>query len=66
MVVYRTMSAVLGQDPTLTAKVTANPLDNRGPQRTTLDRYTHPDLHRSVGQEPSDHLTSPRVKALYC
>jgi hypothetical protein len=32
--------------PPLTAKLTANPPDYRGPRRTTLDGYTHPELRR--------------------
>ena len=32
--------------PWLTAKLTANPPDNRRPQRTTLDAYTRPELRR--------------------
>jgi hypothetical protein len=36
--------------PRLTAKLTANPHDNRDPRRTTLDGYTHPELRRSGGR----------------
>ena len=32
--------------PWLTAKLTANPPDNRGLPRTTVDGYTHPELRR--------------------
>ena len=32
--------------PQLTAKLTANPPDNRGPQRIALDGYIRPELRR--------------------
>jgi hypothetical protein len=38
---------LLVQDPPrLTAKLTANPHDNRGPQGMTMDAYTRPELRR--------------------
>ena len=50
--------------PRLTAKLTANPHDNRGQQRTTADGYTRPELRRRGGRRSLDQLTSPRVTAL--
>ena len=41
----------------LTARLTANPPDNRHPRRTTLDAYTHSDLRRCGRQCPPDQLT---------
>jgi hypothetical protein len=36
--------------PWLTAKLTANPPDNRGPRRIALDDYICPELRRSGGR----------------
>ena len=47
----RTPPRLLAQHPPrLTAKLTANPPDNRGPRRTALDGYTRPELRRCGGR----------------
>jgi hypothetical protein len=41
----------------LTAKLTANPHDNRGPWWTALDGYSPLELRRCGGRCPADQLT---------
>jgi hypothetical protein len=46
----------------LTAKLTANPCDNRGSRRMALDSYSRPELRRCDRRRPAEQLTSPRVE----
>jgi hypothetical protein len=50
--------------PRLTAKVTAKPHDNRGPQHTILDGYRRPELRRCGRRGLAEQLTSPTVEGI--
>jgi hypothetical protein len=48
--------------PRLTAKLTANPADNRDSWRTALDGYIRPELRRCDRRWLPEQLTSPGIE----